>query len=127
MSLTADLFDAVSATVQASAVDIPVAHAGIHFEPPTNGQWLEVIPFFNGNRDYFAVSVAQGFFRIAVVSRLGEGINPALELAEAVATWFPMSSRIGEAVITKSAGIGGIIQDHDRITIPVTFHWKQVR
>ena len=126
MSLTSDLFDAVSATVQANAT-VHVAHAGIHFEPPTEGQWLEVIPFFNGNRDYFAVSVAQGFFRIAVNSRLGRGIMPALELAEEVATWFPMSSRIGEAVITKSAGIGGIIQDHDRIAVPVTFHWKQVR
>ena len=126
MSLTSDLFDAVSATVQANAT-VPVAHAGIHFEPPTEGQWLEVTPFFNGNRDYFAVSVAQGFFRIAVNSRLGSGIMPALELAEEVATWFPMSSRIGEAVITKSAGIGGIIQDHDRIAVPVTFHWKQVR
>ncbi len=126
MSLTSDLFNAVSANVQANAT-VPVAHAGIHFEPPDNGLWIEVLPFFNGNRDYFAVSVAQGFFRIAVNSRLGCGIMPALELAEEVAAWFPMSSRIGEAVITKSAGIGGIIQDHDRITVPVTFHWKQVR
>ena len=126
MSLTSDLFDAVSATVTSSTT-LPIAHAGIHFTPPDNGLWIEVLPFFNGNRDYFAVSVAQGFFRIAVNSRLGSGIMPALELAEEVATWFPMSSRIGEAVITKSAGIGGIIQDHDRITVPVTFHWKQVR
>lgn len=130
MSLTADLLDnIIGVLVDEGGFDAAsgIAYQGVSFDPKNRTQWLELLLFPNDNKDYFDFSVARGFCRVMVTGRPNMGAVQLLETAEHVATLFPVNGRIGEAYITKSAGIGSIIQSSDRITIPVTFHWKQIR
>lgn len=124
--MTGDIYDAVAAEV-GSRAQHPVAFYGIDFTPPDEGIYLQVVPFYNDNKDYFQVSVARGFFRINAIDKVGHGPMPALEMAEQIASWFPRGSQWGGATITGSAGIGGPIQDSDRLIVPVTFRWMKPR
>lgn len=130
MSLTADLLDnIIDILVLDGGFDAAsgIAYQGVSFDTKNRQQWLELLLFPNDNKDYFDFSVARGFCRVMVTGRNGTGVTQLLETAEYVGTLFPINGRIGKAYITKSAGIGSIIQSNDRITIPVTFHWKQIR
>lgn len=126
MSLSNDIYDAVVSRVTSKSA-WPVAHYGIEFKPPKDGIYLQVIPFFNDNKDYFDFSVARGFFRINAIDTVGRGPMPAIDAAEEVAAWFPTNSQWGGATITRSASIGGPIQDSDRLIVPVTFRWTRPR
>lgn len=122
MKLTEGVYDAVALAL-ADKSSWPVAFYGVHFTPPDSGPYLQLLPFFNDNRDYFDFSMARGFFRVNVVDQAGHGPMRALKIAEQVATWLPMGSKISSATITGSAGIGGPIPDSDRLIVPVTFRW----
>lgn len=107
-----------------------IAHIGVEFDPPANGQWLEIMTFNSGSNDYAigSTSIERGFFRVVAGSRLGANNMLQLEtLANQVADAFPKGSRFGIAVTDARPSLSGIIISGDRAYIPVTIRWRTTR
>lgn len=122
MGTASGLYDAIASKITASTA-LPVAFYGVDFTPPSSGMYLQLLPFFNDNLDHFDFATGRGFFRINIVSKVNTGIIPQLELAKEIASWFPMGSEWGGAVITRSGSIGTPIQKDDKMILAVTFRW----
>lgn len=114
-------------TTFAAAQSVPVAYPGITFEPPTTGEWLELLMFWNGNEEYGMAAagpaVARGFARVLVHSRPGQGINDAAALAEALIDAIPKGTQIGPALVERTPAMTGPITDGARIFHTITFRW----
>ena len=107
-----------------------IAHVGAEFDPPADGQWLEIMTFNSGSNDYAIGSTAieRGFFRVVAGSRLGANNILQLEaLAEQIADAFPKGSRFGIAVTDTRPSLSGVIISGDRAYIPVTIRWRTTR
>ena len=107
-----------------------IAHVGVEFDPPANGQWLEIMSFNSGSHDYAIgkTAVEKGFFRVVVGSRLGANNILQLEtLAEQIADSFPKGSKFGIAVTDTRPSLSSVIIDSDRAYIPVTIRWRTTR
>ena len=134
MSLTKDIYLAFSAKLAAFAANhspaLPVDYVGapISFTPPTAGEWLEAVPFFNGNENYAwdQGSIEQGFFRVGVCTRLG-GLVVAQTLAELIATEFKKTTALSTALVYQEPQISGPLQEDDRLTVPVSIYWRGAR
>ena len=96
--------------------------------PPDSGRWLEVRLYRNENIEYGVAddgpAPAQGFFRVLVCDRPGQSVVAATEDAEALSQAIPKGTAIGDAFIERRPGIGGPIEDDDRVLHPVTFRYR---
>lgn len=110
-----------------------VTEAGIIYagmpEPAGTDQWLELVPFFNGTTNYAvgSLGVERGIFRVIVTSKLGWGINSAEKLANQIIAAFPKGSKFGSAVTDEMPSKSGLIQETDRVMIPVDIRWRATR
>lgn len=129
---TTAIYDEFSKLVTSfsDAQGVGTAYPGLHFKPPSQGEWLELLAFWNGNKNYglsnAGPSIEQGFFRLLVCSR-SEGLMKAQALAEKVVAAFPKGVVFAGARVETQPSISGPFQEDDKIVVPVTIRWRATR
>jgi hypothetical protein len=132
--VTLDIYDAFGVRLNAFAAALSPARSvhyigsPVTFVPPSTGEWLEAAVFWNGNENYAwgAESVEYGFFRVGVVTR-GGGIQTAQPIAEALVSHFAKLTQLATALVDRMPELSGPLQEDDRLTVPVTIHWRASR
>lgn len=133
MSHTTAIYDefAIRLGALADGLGLPVSYPGLHFTPPDDGLWLELLVFWNGNIPYGLANsgptIDQGFFRVMVGYRHGAGLMPAQQLAELVIAAFPKGSTFARARVEQTPALSGPIQMDDKLFVPVTIRWRATR
>ncbi|MBN49988.1 MAG: hypothetical protein CMN85_10635 [Spongiibacteraceae bacterium] len=133
MSLTTDIYNAFAPLVTAFAGGyspaIPVAYPGVSFDPPDEGNWLELVPVWNQGENYGLAdegpTVERGFFRILVSYRTG--FVSAQTLAEEVVSAFGKGTTFGGALVYESPSITGPVQSDEKTMLSVTIRWRATR
>lgn len=128
MSIPNSDYDLFTEQLAEAMVDVEIIYAGLPKEP-TATEWLEVVPFFNGTTNYAvgSLGVERGIFRVIVTSKLGIGMYKAEDLANQIIAAFPKGSKFGSAVTDEMPSKSGLIQETDRVMIPVDIRWRATR
>ena len=128
MSIPSSDYDLFTAQLAAAMVGVEIIYAGLP-KKPTATEWLEVVPFFNGTTNYAvgSLGVERGIFRVIVTSKLGIGMYKAEDLANQIIAAFPKGSKFGSAVTDEMPSKSGLIQETDRVMIPVDIRWRATR
>lgn len=124
-----DIYKAFADKLYTRYPNMPTAFVGVHFEPPSTGQWFEVRAFWNENFELGAnaPTVEQGFFRVFVSGRTSESFIDLQDLAGEVVDLFPKNVCIGDAFVERTPSTSGPFVDGDKIQIPVTVRWRAIR
>jgi hypothetical protein len=114
---------------------IPIAWPHVAFTPPTSPRlWLEAWPMFNTTGNLFLgnadPSEHLGIMQVTVVSPLGKGATPALDVAEAVAAHFAKGTRLqGSGVdlrVYEKPSISTPFKDEGDLRTAVSIRWRVV-
>jgi len=126
---TDTIFSGFCTKIAAAFSSYPIAYSGMVFTPPASGLWLEVKPFYSGVTEYGLTNpaVERGFLRVMVCGRRGAGSIAALKLAEQVAAAFPKGTIFGGARQDERPSLSSVIEDGDKIIVPVTVSWRATR
>jgi len=130
--IDAEIYDAFAAAVTTFAgllsPPLPVAFPNVQFEPPDSGPWLEVSWFPNETQNYgignAGPSIHLGFGQIAVVARKGAGLAVPMDIAGAALAAFTKGTLLGPARIYRKGWISSVVQEPDRVMIPVTLPYR---
>lgn len=132
MSLT-DSYNAFAPMVTAFAAGqspaLEVAYPGIHFDPPDNALWMEILaPVHNKTHGYSleddGAKVKTGFYRVLVSYPPGINYMDALQVAEQLANEFPKGTVFDGARMDKPPTVGTMAQSGGIAVIPVTLYWR---
>lgn len=126
------IYDDFAVEVSAFAITLspplPVSYPGLPFTPPASGYWLEVQWFPNETQNYGIAfdgpSVLRGFGQVSVCTRPGTGLVKPMDLAGLVIETFDKGTRIGDALVYRKPWASSVIQDNERLMIPVTIMWQ---
>lgn len=134
---TKAIYDAFCADVttfaQAQSPELPVSWPNIDFTPPSSGQWLRVLAFWNDSQDIgMEVGAAvedKGFFRIFACTRQGEGVAVIQDLADDIVAEFPKRHAFGGAYVERTPGKSGPNTNDSNASqyMVVTIRWRAVR
>lgn len=119
-------------TTFASTNSVPVAYPGLHFDPPSEGPWLELSADANDNGEDYGIgdggpANVLGFFRVRVCNRPGNGINAAAALAESLIADIPKGTEIGPARIYQVPRLTGPVTDDTKLMHTVTWRYRGTR
>tara|TARA_R110002049_G_scaffold281333_1_gene460861 strand:+ start:22368 stop:22769 length:402 start_codon:yes stop_codon:yes gene_type:complete len=133
--VTLDIYDAFGVKLNTFAANLSPARSvnyigsPVTFVPPSTGEWLEAAVFWNGHENYAwgegPSGVDRGFFRVGVVTRAG--IQAAQPIAELLVTEFKKLTVLATALVDRMPELSGPLQEDDRLTVPVTIHWRVSR
>lgn len=105
-----------------------VGYPGVGFDPPSEGDWLEVKWFPNETQNYGlendAPSLKQGFGQISICTRPGDGIVPSLTLAEQVIAYFPKGTVLDGVRVYRKPWASSVLEEPDKVSIPITIMWR---
>lgn len=121
-----DFFQAV----EDAGLGLPIAWPGTDFKPPASGYWLEPRLFRGEGLDpgipNSSRALDQGVMQINVGTRPGKGIIGLVQKATLVQAAFPKGKTFASGVrIVNNAYQLSIIEDGDKILLPVTMNYSQ--
>lgn len=124
------IYQAFCTLVSAFADDksLTVAWPGMHFDPPASGQWLEVSWFPGPSRNYGTANEGPteitGMGQVSVLSRPGQGIDPAMQLVDALIAALPKGTILDAARVETQPWASTTVVGDDRLSIPVTIRYR---
>lgn len=126
-----DIFDGGMALIRDISDRPPTAWPNVKpgedgFVRPEEGPWLEVTWFPGEPQDPWWSTGPQyrvGFFQILVCCRPDEGAV-AIDEAQRIIAALPKGSQVGGVQITKTPWLAPMVQDDDRVFIPVTVPYQ---
>lgn len=126
MANESDILLAMFQRVQ--ALGLPTAYLGTKFNPPSSGQWLELIFLPNDNMaspvNANSTPMKRGIFRVNVCNRQNTGIIPLTITAESVKAAFPIASAIMPGIkVSAWPVIKETLTDDGIMRIPVTVEY----
>lgn len=119
---------ALQAGAFAAARALPVSFPGLKFDPPDEGQWLEVSWVPGPTQNYGLAdngpSLLQGLAQVSVCERPGAGIARLAELADEVIAAFAKGTEFDTVRVYRRPYQSGAITDPARVMVPVTIMWQ---
>ena len=105
----------------------PISWPGVVFDPPADGQYLEVI-FMQGQtitrtQDPDGVDHQQGIFQVNVVFPVGVGIVKSAAIADSIINHFPKGLNLESVKVSGKAWSGTPIQEDHKLLTPVSIPW----
>ena len=120
----------VAAFAASQSPELTVAWPGIQFDPPQTGNWLEVSWFPGPSRNYGIADEGPteliGMGQVSVLSRPGEGIDPALALVDALIADLPKGTQLDSVRVETQPWASTTVTGDDRLSVPVTIRYRGI-